>query len=102
MTSYQGNPAVYVDEIAQKVVSVGVTATELFTGVSRNPNRQYIRIYNDGNRTCFIGPTGVTASGSTKGEALQPSEALTLTLGDVAIFGITSNNTTSLIITELS
>lgn len=100
--NYSANRTFLVDELTQKVTSVTTSATELFTGVSRNADRQIMRIYNDGGQTAFIGPSGVTSTGATKGEPLQKGESLEITIGNVAIFAITSSSTTSLIVTELA
>lgn len=99
---YSHNRADMVDELTQKSITVATSATELFTGGSRNAGRQVIRIYNDGSRSVFIGPSGVTASGTAKGEELRKHEALSLTLGNVGIFAITSSGTCDLIISELA
>jgi hypothetical protein len=99
---YSSNTSYLFDELTQKVVSVSTTAVELFTGVSRNPKRQSIRIYNDGSTDCYIGPATVTASGSTKGEVLEKKNWMELTIGDVGIYAITASGTTSLIVTELA
>jgi len=100
--NYTANHTFLVDELTQKVTSVTTSATELFTGVSRNANRQIMRIYNDSNSTVFIGPTGVTASGSTRGEPILKEESLEITIGNVAIFGIVASGTADVIITELA
>jgi len=102
MPNYGSSTTFLADELTQKVISVGTSAVELFTGVSRNAARQVVRIYNDGNNACYIGPVGVTSSGSTKGEILQKQQSITYVLGDVAIYAITASGTTSLIITELA
>lgn len=103
MPNYGSSTTFLADELTQKVIPVSTSAVELFTGVSRNPARQSLRIYNDSSRTVFIGPTGVTSSGSTKGEQLLSGEAMTyVELGDVGVFAITAGGTASLIITELA
>lgn len=102
MTSYQPNPAIFADELTQKSVTVSTSATELFTGGSRNARRQIVRLYNDGSQDCYIGPSGVTASGSAKGEILRKSQSITYQLGDVGIFGITASSSTTIIVTELA
>lgn len=101
-SKYSTDNSFLFDELTQSVITVTTTATEVFTGGSRNANRQVVRIYNDGNNVCYIGPTGVTSSGATKGEPLQKAESLEITIGNVAIFAITSSSTTSLIVTELA
>lgn len=99
---YSGSDIHNYDELTQASISVGTSQTELFTGGSRNARRQVIRVYNDGSNDCFIGPSGVTASGSTKGEKLVKGGSITYTLGDVALYAITASGTTTLIITELA
>lgn len=96
------NRSYLADELTQKSITVSTTAVELFTGVSRNPRRQIMRIFNDGNQPCYIGPSGVTASGSSKGEELLKGQSLEVTIGDVGIFAVTSSSSTTLIVTELA
>lgn len=102
MSNYSSNTSFLFDEYTQAKITATTTAVELFTGGSRNDRRQIVRIYNDGSRSVFIGPSGVTASGTTKGEELRKQEALTLTLGNVGIFAITSSGTCDLIVSELA
>jgi hypothetical protein len=102
MSNYNSDRAFLVDELTQKVTSVTTSATELFTGGSRNARRQVMRIYNDSTVTVFVGPSGVTATGSTRGEPILKKESLEITIGDVAIFGIVASGTADVIITELA
>jgi hypothetical protein len=103
MGTYNPNTNFLYDELTQKVQSVSSgSAVELFTGASRNPDRQVIRIYNDGNRTVYLGPATVTSSGPTKGEPLESGEAISYPGGDSQLYAITNSGTTSLIITELA
>lgn len=99
---YSNNTIHLRDEITQKSVTVTTSATELFTGGSRNTKRQVIRIYNDGSSDCYIGPTGVTASGAAKGEILQKKNWMTWEIGDVGLFAITASGSTDIIVTELA
>jgi hypothetical protein len=101
-SNYGSNQSFLFDELTQTKITATATAAELFTGGSRNPRRQVIRVYNDGNRSVFIGPSGVTASGPTKGEELRKQEAISMSLGDTGLFAITSSGTCDLIVTELS
>jgi hypothetical protein len=103
MGIYNSDTNYLVDEIDQVRLSVGSSSpVELFTGASRNPRRQTVRIYNDGTRTAYIGTSAVTSSGSTKGEPLEPGESISYPAGNAGIFAITASNTTNLIVTELS
>lgn len=102
MSNYGSSTTFLSDELTQKVTSVSTTAVELFTGVSRNPERQIVRLRNDGNKRCYLGPVTVTSSGSTKGDFIEPGEVITWAIGDVALYGITASGTTSIIITELA
>ena len=99
---YNSNRIHLADELTQKSVTVTTSATELFTGGSRNAQRQLIRIFNDGTRACFIGPAGVAASGSAKGEELLKKQSMEIVIGDVGLFAITSSSTTTVIVTELA
>lgn len=102
MPNYGSSTTFLADEITQKVVSVSTSAVELFTGGVRNASRQMIRVYNDGSQICYLGPSGVTASGSAKGEALQKQQSITYPIGDVGLFAITASGSTSLVITEVA
>lgn len=84
------------------VISVGTSAVELFTGGSRNANRQTIIIYNDSSNTIFIGPATVTESGSTKGYPIVKNQSVTVSLGDVAIYAIAGSAGNSVIIQEMA
>ena len=99
---YSHNRADLVDELTQKSVTVTTSATELFTGGSRNASRQYVRIYNDGGEVCYVGPVGVTSSGSTKGEPLEKKQWMSIEIGNVALYAITDSSTSVLIVTELA
>ena len=100
--SYNSNTIHLRDEMTQKNVTVTTSATELFTGGSRNAKRQVVNLYNDGAQDCFIGPTGVTASGATKGTLLEKKNWMTWEIGDVGIFAITDSSSTNIIVTELA
>lgn len=90
------------DNLTQRAITVSSTAVELHTGVTRNPNRQVVRVFNDGNVVCYLGPSAVTASGATKGEELEPGEAISYTLANDGLFAITLSGSTLLIVTELA
>lgn len=97
-----GNRIHLADEIAQSSLTVTTSQTEIFAGVSRNAKRQLVRIFNDGNNPCYIGPTGVSSAGSSKGEELLKKQSIEIVIGDVGLYAITSSSTTTLIVTELS
>jgi hypothetical protein len=91
------------DNLTQRAITVSAAvATELYTGATRNPNRQVVRVFNDGNVVCYLGPSAVTASGVTKGEELEPGEAISYTLANDGLFAITLSGSTLLIVTELA
>lgn len=87
-------------QYTQKLITVGTVAVELFTGVSRNPNRQVISIYNDGSGTVFIGPLGVTAAGAAKGRQLSASQFTSFEMGNAALYAIAGSGTRNLIVEE--
>lgn len=99
---YGGTGSHRTDEFTQSAITVTTVPVELCTGGSRNPARYYIRIYNDGNTSCFIGPSGVTASGVSKGEELLKKQSMELELGDVGLFAVTASSTTTIIVSELA
>ena len=49
------------------VIDVTTSPVELKVGTTRNPERQAIIIYNDSNRTLYLGPATVAVSGANKG-----------------------------------
>lgn len=51
------------------VVSIGNTPTEINLGTYED-GIEFVRIYNDGNKTMYFGGPSVTASGANKGEPL--------------------------------
>lgn len=87
------------DELyAQATVNVGTTEVEAKVGATRNPQRQVLRIYNNGNQTVYVGPTGVTAS---SGEPLRRRQSMTLQIQDLGVFMITQSSSSDVIVTEL-
>ena len=90
------------DSLTQSAINVGTSSVELHTGPVRNPNRIVVRIYNDGGTPCYIGPVTVSTSGATKGEELAPGEAMSYSVGNVALHAITARNSTVLVITEMA
>ena len=42
--------------------NVTTTEVEASVGVTAHPDRQFVRIYNDGPETIYFGPSGITSS----------------------------------------
>jgi len=85
------------------VVSVSTTEIEAKVGGSRLFDRQGVWLYNDSSNTVYIGPTGVTASGSTKGFPLAKSQSAFIEAPDsVAVFLIASSGSHSVIVQEIA
>jgi len=83
------------------VVAVSTTQVELKTSTTRDPKRQIVTVTNDSDTTeVYFGPTGVTATGSTKGSVLWPRQDASIPLGDVAIFAIAPSGTVNVIVQE--
>lgn len=86
------------------VVSVADTATELRAAGTDLTGRQIIIGYNDGTETIFIGPSGVTASGATKGLPIGPGMPFSLLVGpNNKVYGICATGlSSSMIVQEAS
>lgn len=85
-----------------KRITISTSAVELFTGSSRNPNRQLITIYNDSSGIIYIGPSGVTTSGATKGYQIEKKQTVTMAMGDVAIYAIAASAVGDITVQELA
>ncbi len=89
----------YVDA----VVTVGSTQIEAKVGASPLAKRKELRIFNDGNKTIFYGPTGVTSSGDNKGVSLQSGESVIFDVGEnISIFMISTTSGSHAIVEEFS
>lgn len=83
-------------------LTITTSQTEAKIGVTRNPNRQLVVLYNDSTTTVvYYGPTGVTASGGY-GLPINPGQAITLSLGNTGIFLITAAGSAPVIIQEFA
>jgi hypothetical protein len=83
------------------VVTVGTSAVELKGGASRDAYRQAIFIYNDSDSTVYLGGSGVTATGATRGIPLAKKQTATIPLGDQAIYAIAGDSGNDVIVLEL-
>ncbi len=92
-----------VAEVAytSSVVTVGTSAVEIYTGGSRDADRQLLMIYNDSNKTVYVGPTGVTTSGAAKGIPILKRDTLILAIGDVGVYMIAASAGNDVIVQEL-
>lgn len=80
---------------------VSTTQVEAKVGASKLVGRQMLRIYNDSNSTIYIGSTGVTASGTTKGEPLVKGQWIDIPAGDqTAVFMIAASGSNNIIVSE--
>lgn len=79
------------------VVTVGVSQVEAKVGVSRDPKRQLLIVYNNSNKTVYYGPTGVTTS---TGVPLLKSQEVSIPIGDVAIYLIAGSAGNDVIVQE--
>jgi len=82
-------------------ITVGTSEVEAKVAGSRLAGRQMLRIYNDSNNTIFIGSTGVTISGTTKGEPLVKGNWINIPVGDAtAVYLIAGSAGNNIIISE--
>ena len=80
---------------------VSTTEVEAKVGMDKLVGRQMLRIYNDSNNTIFIGSTGVTVSGTTKGEPLVKGQWINIPAGDAtAVFMIAAAGSNNIIVSE--
>ena len=97
----------YDDTIGKSYVSgsitVGTTQVQAKAGASNLAGRQEMLIFNDGAKTIYFGPSGVTASGATKGIPIENGETISLPFTDsINVFLITAAATSEVIIQELA
>lgn len=101
--SYNGDRSDVDDSSATgTVLTIGTTAVELKVDVVRNPNRQTLMVYNDSLVNVFLGPSTVTTTGATKGIPLVPRQFISLPIGNVPYFAISTIAGTGLIVQELA
>ena len=86
------------------VVSVGTSEVEAKTTGGPLANRQLLTIKNDSNSSIFYGPTGVTTSGSTKGDELvKKGGFVSLPVGpSIGVFLIAGTASNDVIVQEFS
>jgi hypothetical protein len=85
------------------LVTVGTTQVEAKVGASRLQDRQGVWIYNDSANTIYVGPSGVTTSGSTKGFPLFKNQSAFVELPDfVGVFLIAGSAGNSVIVQEIA
>lgn len=89
------NDSVYLSDS----VSVTTTEVEAKVGVSAEPERQFVRIYNKGPQTIYFGPTGVT---SLTGEPLRKNQHVEIAARDgIGIYMVTDTGTATVIVQEI-
>lgn len=87
------------DVMLQGVVTVGTSEVELIVGASANEDREVLRIYNSGDATIYVGPSGVTPS---TGEPLKKKQSMEMPLGaSLSLYAVTSTGTSDVIVWEL-
>jgi len=83
------------------VITVGTSQVEVKTDTTKRRYRQRILIYNDSGSTVYVGPTGVTTTGSTKGVPLYKKQTMVIPLGNVGIFLIAGSASNDVIVQVL-
>lgn len=84
------------------VIAVGTSQVEAKVGSNRLADRQGVWIYNDSSNTVYVGPSGVTTNGSTKGMPVHKSQAAFIELPDfVAVFIIAGSAGNNVIVQEI-
>lgn len=83
--------------------AVGTTQVEAKVGTDRLFDRQGVWIYNDSSNTVYVGPLGVTISGSTKGFPLAKAQSTFIQAPDsVAVFLIAGSAGNNVIVQEIA
>jgi hypothetical protein len=70
-------------------ITVGISQIEAKVGVNRLSNRKGLDIHNNGNKTIYYGTTGVTVN---NGQPLEKGQFVSLNIGDIAIYLISTSN----------
>jgi len=85
------------------VVTVGTSQVEAKVGASPLTDRQVLIIKNGDVRSIYVGPTGVTTSGSTKGIELERLGSLVFEVGpQISVFMIAGSAGTDVVVQELA
>lgn len=79
-------------------ITVATTDTEAKVGVSRETERQFVRIYNDSNDIVYFGEAGTS---TTDKEPLQKKQSVTIPITDIAVMLQVSSGTADVIVTEI-
>lgn len=79
---------------AQATIAVTTSQIALTTGADAN-QVQFVRIYNDGAATIYIGPSGQTL------EPLLKKQWIEIAINGSRVYGKTLSGTSSVIVTEL-
>lgn len=75
----------------------------LAVGSSNLVNRQELVVFNDGLQTIYVGPSGVTSSGTNKGLPIEPAETFNPPSGDgLEFYAVTASGSSDVIIQELA
>lgn len=84
-------------------VSVSTSAVEARVGSSPLSGREQIVLYNDGSNDVYVGPSGVTATGSTKGVPLAKGNYMIIPAGETSrVYMIAASGTVSVIVQEMA
>ena len=83
------------------VLTVGVTQVEAKVGVNRLSRREYVYIHNNSNPPIYIGKSGVTTTGATKGDILYKDQFIYIRVDDdTPIFMIAASSNTDVFVRE--
>ena len=94
-------PAACGGALLTTLITVSTTATLI--PATAQTNRRRITVQNQGTASVFIGGSGVTTSGSTKGIELKVGVSLALELKSTAlVYGIVASGTQSVVALEIS
>lgn len=86
------------DLFSQDSITVNTSQTEAIVSGTDIYEREFVRIYNNGPQTVYIGPSGVTSS---TGEPLRRRQWIEYALRGQSIFMITASGSSTVIVTDI-
>jgi len=86
------------DLYEQEVISVGIVQVEAIGATTNIDEREFVRIYNKGTKTVYVGPTGLTVA---SGEPLLKKQWIEIAIKGQSVFMITDSGTVDVVVTDL-
>lgn len=84
-------------------VTVGTSQVQMKVGANNLECREILRIYNNSSNTIYVGPSGVTTTGSTKGEPVRKGGWIEFPIGDnLDVYAIADSAGNSILVQEFA